>query len=205
MNIVFALLFGAGGAAAGWLFLRIVDRATAGDARRAKRIDTVLVTIVSATVIAALSVKFRSEAFLLLVYAALALVLIGVAVFDLRKHRIPHWVTIPGTIAGLVLSALILPLGVRESVLGVVTGAGVLLIATLVETLRKKEIGGGDWKYAAMIGSFIGPQKIVIALVLTGVFGVLGSIAMALTGNQPRPHALGPWLSAGAVASILLG
>ena len=87
--------------------------------------------------------------------------------------------------------------------LGMLTG--VLMAATIVEALRKKEIGGGDWKYAAMIGSFIGPQRIALALVLTGVFGVLGGTALAISGVHTRGHALGPWLTAGAVASILLG
>ena len=49
------------------------------------------------------------------------------------------------------------------------------------------------------------PQRIVVALVLTGVFGAVGAIALALSGGQARPRALGPWLSVGAVASILLG
>ena len=79
-----------------------------------------------------------------------------------------------------------------------------MLAAALVEALRKKEIGGGDWKYAAMIGSFVGPQRIIIALVLTGVFGAVGAIALAVSGRHAKPQALGPWLSAGAVASILL-
>src|SRR2546422_5899031 len=50
---------------------------------------------------------------------------------------------------------------------------GVLMAATIVEALRKKVIGGRDCKYAAMIGSFIGPQSIVLALVFTGILGVV--------------------------------
>ena len=80
-----------------------------------------------------------------------------------------------------------------------------LIVATLIESLRKKEIGGGDWKFAAMIGSFVGPQQIIVALVFTGVFGLIGGIALTVAGSQRKPQALGPWLSAGAVASILLG
>ena len=118
---------------------------------------------------------------------------------------IPHVVTIPGTVVGLLAGSFLLPLGMRQSMLGLLVGGGILILATVVETVRKKDIGGGDWKYAAMIGSFIGPQRIVLALALTGVFGVLGGAALAFAGVQARPQALGPWLSAGAVASILLG
>ena len=201
MNAVFPLLAAAGGGAAGWLVCWIVDRATLVK----RRIEAVLTTLGSAALLGALSLKYRTPGLPWLVYSGLVLVLIGVTVFDIRKHQIPHIVTIPGMVAGLVLGAIVLPLGIRESALGFVVGGGVLLAATIVEAVRKKEIGGGDWKYAAMIGSFIGPQRIVVALILTGVFGVVGAIALGVTGNLARPQALGPWLSAGAVASILLG
>jgi leader peptidase (prepilin peptidase)/N-methyltransferase len=133
------------------------------------------------------------------------LTVIGVTVFDIRTQTIPHVVTVPGIVAGLIFGSRVLPLGLRESILGLVIGAGVVLLATVVEMIRKKEIGGGDWKYAAMIGSFIGPRRVVLALLLTGVFGALGAIVLAVSGSHARPRALGPWLSAGAVASILLG
>ncbi len=202
MSIAFVLMAAAGGAAAGWLALELVNRAT--NAGRSK-IETALVVTASASLIAALSFKFRTREFSFFVYGGLVLVLIGVTLFDIRKHTIPHVVTVPGTIAGLIAGSMVLPLGVRESALGLLVGAGVLIVATLVEALRKKEIGGGDWKYAAMIGSFIGPQRIIIALVFTGIFGAVGAAALALSGHHRKPHALGPWLSAGAVASILLG
>lgn len=201
MSIALASVSGVAGAAAGWFVSWIVDRTTMVKGTTA----AVLTILGSAVLIAALSLKFQTAGVRLYVYSGLVLVLIGVTVFDIRKHTIPHAVTVPGTVAGLILGSLVLPLGIRESVLGLLLGGGVLLAATFVETIRKKEIGGGDWKYAAMIGSFIGPQRIVVALVLTGIFGVLGAIVLAVTGNHARPQALGPWLSAGAVASILLG
>lgn len=201
MNIALPLLSGAAGAAAGWLISWIVDRAT----RERGTATVVFSVLISAVLLVILSLKFQTAGMRLFVYGGLVLVLIGVTVFDIRRHRIPHVVTIPGVIAGLILGSKVLPLGIRESLLGLAVGAGVLLAATVVEAIRKKEIGGGDWKYAAMIGSFIGPQRIVVALVLTGVFGFLGAIVLAVSGNHAKPQALAPWLSAGAVASILLG
>ena len=138
----------------------------------------------------------------MLVYGTLVLVLIGVTVFDIRKHTIPHIVTIPGMITGLILGSFVLPLGVGRSVTGFLVGGGVLMAATIVEALRKKEIGGGDWKYAAMIGSFIGPQSIVVQETID-IVRAHGGIVLAVAGVHGRPQALGPWLSAGAVASIL--
>ena len=199
MSIAVLMISAAAGAAAGWLVSWIVGRATLVKSR----MEAVLTTVGSAAAVAALSWKFKTPGLLLFVYGALVLVLIGVTVFDIRKHTIPHVVTIPGMIVGLIVGSFVLPLGLRGSVLGFLVGGGVLMAATIVEALRKKEIGGGDWKYAAMIGSLIGPQSIVFALVFTGIFGIVGGIVLAVAGVHGRPQALGPWLSAGAVASIL--
>jgi leader peptidase (prepilin peptidase)/N-methyltransferase len=192
---VFPLLASVAGAVAGWLVSVIL---------KTQRREGMLAIVAAAGLSAALAIKFKEPGPKFFVYGALVLVLIGVTLFDIRAQIIPHAVTIPGTIAGLIAGSYILPLGFRESALGLLVGGVVLLASTLVEKIRRKEIGGGDWKYAAMIGSFIGPQRIIVALILTGVFGAVGAIALAISGNHARPQALGPWLSAGAVASILL-
>ena len=204
-GIPLPLLSGLAGAGTGWFVSWIVDRATRDYVRGTKRLESLLSIVASAVLLAALAVRFEGREVQLFVYGGFVVALIGVTVFDIRTRIIPHAVTIPGTIAGLMAGSFLLPLGVRQSMLGLLVGGGVLLLATFVEAIRKKELGGGDWKYAAMIGSFIGPQRIVLALILTGVFGVLGGAALAVSGVHGRPQALGPWLSAGAVASILLG
>ena len=216
------------GAIAGWLVFKLVDwcspvgavgeaqarqRAASSDDRPGAHraplqkgpVQEKLTITAGAILVTAVALKYGGPSTLLFVYGALMLVLMGVTLFDVRRHEIPHIVTLPGMAAGLLLGTFVLPLGFIGSVAGLVVGGGVLLVVTLFEALRKKEIGGGDWKYAAMIGSFIGPQKMVIALVFTGVLGFIGAIALALTGHGGRPQALGPWLGAGAAASILLG
>ena len=67
MNIVFALLFGAGGAAAGWLVLRIVNHTTARDGYRPKKTDVAFFTGGSAGLGARLSLKFGVPGTLLFV------------------------------------------------------------------------------------------------------------------------------------------
>lgn len=200
MTAIFPLISGAGGGLSGWAVLKLVDWKTA---RKTKQSEAIVTITAAALIIATLAIKAGQPAPGWFVYAGLIVVLIGVTLFDIRTKLIPHAVTIPGTVAGLIGGSYILPRGIWDSVLGLIVGGGVLLASTLVEKLRKKEIGGGDWKYAAMIGSFIGPQRVVVALILTGVFGAIGAIALALSGQQTRSLALGPWLSAGAVASIL--
>ena len=200
MSVVLPMLAALAGAGAGWLVSRIVNRFTAPDVRA-----SLLPAPACAIAFASFSMKFGAPAAPLFVYGGLGLVLVGVAVFDIRKQTIPHVVTIPGTIAGVLAGTFLLPMGFTKSVLGLVAGGGILLAATIFEALRKKEIGGGDWKYAAMIGSFIGWQKVIVALVLTGIFGAFGTVALHAAGTRTKPQALGPWLSAGALVSILIG
>lgn len=216
MNILLPVVSGLAGAAAGLLVFRLAYPAaenapgppvadSGAAASRIRALARWLTVIGSAVLIGLLAAKFEAAGVQFFVYSALVLVLIAVTLIDLRRHEIPHIITLPGIIIGLLIGTYVLPLGFAGSIGGLLLGGGVLLAATIVEAIRKKEIGGGDWKYAAMIGSFIGPQKIIIALVLTGVFGVVGAITLAVSGTPARHQALGPWLSAGAVASILLG
>ena len=151
-----------------------------------------------------MAVKFPPPSAPFYTYSAFALVLVGVTLFDFRKHEIPLLVTLPGALAGLVLASLVLPLGFTRSIIGLAFGGGVLVTTTLIEAARKKEVGGGDWKYAAMIGAFVGWPNIITALILTGVFGVGGAIVLKLCGFPSRPQALGPWLSAGAISTLLI-
>src|SRR4051812_358170 len=130
------------GAGAGWLVSRIVNRLTAPDLRA-----SFLPIPASALAVTSFSLKFGTIGPLLFVYSAFALVLIGVSVFDIRKKMIPHIVTVPGMIAGLLASTFLLPLGFAKSAAGLALGGGIVMAATIFEAIRKKEIGGGDWKY----------------------------------------------------------
>lgn len=203
MAVLLPVLSALLGGAAGWVVMKIVNHATPG--HPGKDLESTLATVASAFLLAAMAIRFKTPGIPLLVYSILVLTLVAVTVYDIRTQTIPHMVTIPGTATGLIAGSFILPSGIRESMLGLLIGGGALLLATVFEKIRKKEIGGGDWKYAAMIGSFIGPKHVVVALILTGVFGALGAVVLAISGNQTRPRALGPWLSAGAIVSILLG
>jgi leader peptidase (prepilin peptidase)/N-methyltransferase len=193
------ILFGVAGASAGVVIHRFVGRFAPANSR----LEFFITIMVSTILAAGLRLRYENAGWAFWIYLVLGFVLIGTGLFDNRTQTIPHAVTLPGLVAGLLLATFILPVGFTDSIIGIVVGGGVLVISTIVEALRKKEIGGGDWKYAAMIGSFIGGQKMVTALIFTGVFGIAASIVLYLSKVQAKPRALGPWLSAGAIASIL--
>jgi prepilin signal peptidase PulO-like enzyme (type II secretory pathway) len=201
LNILLPILLGIAGTVAGWIAYRIVGLYS----QRQFAIEQHLTLGASTLFWLSLAVKFGEIPLWILIYGCFGTVLIAVALFDFRTQRIPLQVAVPGTIAGPILAAYTLPIGVAGSLAGLLFGGGVLIVTTFIEAARKKEVGGGDWKYAAMIGSFVGWPGILTALIFTGVFGVAAAVALKAQGIDSRPQALGPWLSAGALVSVLLG
>ena len=188
------------GAAGGWLTYVLVNLIS----RNQHKFEKPAAVIASAILFPALGIKIGFNSAALIVYGAFGLVLVGVTLIDFRTQQIPLLITVPGALSGLALGALVLPIGFRSSLIGLAFGGGVLVAATLVEAARNREVGGGDWKYAAMIGAFLGWPGIITALVLTGVFGVAGAILLRRQRLEGNPQALGPWLSAGAAVSLLI-
>ena len=199
MNPPYAAAFALVGGICGLLMYRAIESRDPRDSRLERNL-----TIAAGVVIpTAIYLKYQASGELALVYGILSLVLLGTSVFDLRKQVIPHLVTLPGIAAGLAASTWILPIGFRNSVIGMLLGAGILLFTTIVETLRHKEIGGGDWKLAAAIGSFLGAKRVVTAMLFAGVFGVVVGAVLLWRRAASKPMALGPFLSAGAIAAML--
>ena len=197
LNLVLATTLGAVG---GWGTYALVDRFS----RARHTFENPAAVIAPALLFPALGIKIGFNSAALLVYGAFGLVLVGVTLIDFRTQQIPLLITLPGALSGLALGAFVLPIGFASSLIGFAFGGGVLIAATLVEAARNREVGGGDWKYAAMIGAFLGWPGIIWALILTGVFGVAGALLLRRQGLDRNPQALGPWLSAGAAVSLLV-
>ncbi len=127
--------------------------------------------------------------FLLLIALMLA---ITAAVWDVRQHRIPNWITLPGIVVGMVLrSALLGWKGFVGSVTGCLLAGGVLLLFYLVRAM-----GAGDVKLMAAIGSFVGlsqAMNIVLAAAICG--GIIGIVYALYRGRL--------WSTIKNVASLL--
>lgn len=94
--------------------------------------------------------------------AAIALVAILAAWFDLRERRIPNLLVFPAAIFGLSLHAT---RGWNElwfSGKGLLVGLALLFIPYLLRVM-----GAGDVKLLAAIGSFVGTTEVIRVLVLT--------------------------------------
>jgi prepilin peptidase CpaA len=102
----------------------------------------------------------------------LATVLLTAVATDLRSCRIPNWLTFPAMASGLVTHTLLNgQAGLILSLEGLGLGSGFFLIFYLMGGM-----GAGDVKLMAAVGSFMGPEGVVSAVVVTGVLGGLYAV-----------------------------
>lgn len=138
----------------------------------------------------------------------LACALIVLGVIDLEHRILPNVITIPGIVLGFLFS-LVLPPGPLASGLGIVVGAGILLLtAEAYYRVRGEEgLGMGDVKMLAMIGAFLGWPLALLTLVLSSVAGSLVGVGLLLTGAGGMKSALpfGSFLAIGAAVASLWG
>jgi leader peptidase (prepilin peptidase)/N-methyltransferase len=136
--------------------------------------------------------------------------LLVLALVDLDHQILPDAITLPGTVLGLAATALpgwpVAPLHAAAAAAGGwLAFAGV---AKAYEKLRGVEgLGQGDWKMAALLGAFLGWQKMLLTVLLASVAGtVVGLGAIALRGRDLR-HALplGTFLGLAGIAVVFLG
>jgi len=164
--------------------------------------------------------------------------LVVISFIDLRHQIIPDVLSLPGVAAGLAVSALshramsgrmpgavtafrrtFLPAGAShfvlgqitwlDSILGVLAGAGgLLLVAVVFERLTGKEgMGGGDVKLLAMIGAWMGWQSILPVILMSSLAGAaVGSFYLLASGKGLRMRIpFGPFLSLGALIHFFFG
>jgi leader peptidase (prepilin peptidase) / N-methyltransferase len=130
---------------------------------------------------------------------------------DLREHRLPNRIVLPGIAMGLVAAALSWAVnGVAPVIplVAAVASSGLLFLLSL-----GGGIGMGDVKLAAVIG--LGSPAIAIALTAPLAAFLLGGVAasivlvrgvLASRGREARREqiAFGPYLLAGYVVALLL-
>jgi prepilin peptidase CpaA len=108
------------------------------------------------------------------------LIVLAVATFtDVRSHRIPNWLVAPFMAAGIVVSTWLHGWhGLGQSFAGF--GLGILLYGFL---FWMGGMGAGDVKLAAAIGTWIGPNQLFFALVMTAMAGGLMVFLWAAFGG----------------------
>lgn len=129
--------------------------------------------------------------------AALSVLLVSAAFIDLEHRIIPDRLTLPGAVLGLALSFARggLPGLWQAFIAGL--GAGAFFLA--VAMLSKGGMGGGDVKFAAMLGAFTDPTRVSVGLFLAILAGGLLGVAFLASGRKGRKDAIpfGPFLAGG--------
>lgn len=146
------------------------------------------------------------------IYTALSCVLILISFIDIEHWIIPDELSVPGIIAGLLISffypkiqgevSRLAALG--SSFFGIVFGfISLYLIGLLGKLLYKKEaMGGGDLMLLMLIGSFLGLKLTIVAFFVAPVFGSLVGIPKLLKKKQDIIQ-YGPFLAIAAFICII--
>lgn len=141
-----------------------------------------------------------------LVYALFLSLLLVVTMIDVDHFVIPDVLSLPGLVFGFFAALFILPVGWTGSLLGIALGGGILwMLAAVSPYLFGKEgMGGGDIKFLAMIGAFLGWQHVCMTLLLASCAGATFGIGLTAFRYMERGQYLpfAPFLAAGAVASL---
>lgn len=125
---------------------------------------------------------------------------------DLSHTIIPDSVTLPGILVGVVLAGTILPVGVMNSVFGILVGGGLLWgLAVLSPYLFGKEgMGGGDIKLLGMVGAFLGWRPALLTIMIGALIGSVVGVSLigfkVLRRDEYIPF--GPFLALGAILSL---
>jgi leader peptidase (prepilin peptidase) / N-methyltransferase len=145
-----------------------------------------------------------------LTFCFLATVLLAIFFIDLDHQIIPDSLTYPGMVVGLVVALLPGGIGIVAALVGLLVGGGALyLIAILGDLLFKKEsMGGGDIKMAAMLGAFLGWQKVLFIFLSSAVIGLVVSVGIMFVSARLREERIipfGPFLALAAMLAMLYG
>jgi leader peptidase (prepilin peptidase)/N-methyltransferase len=137
-----------------------------------------------------------------------ACAMIVLFVIDLHHRILPNVITLPGVVAGFVLS-FFLPPGWRSSLIGVIAGGGVLFAIgeAYYRTRGYEGLGMGDVKMLAMIGAFLGWPLMLVTLVFASFAGSLVGVGLLLTrrGDMKAALPFGTFLAVGAIVSAVAG
>lgn len=131
------------------------------------------------------------------------------AIFDIKTRRIPNKLILSMFGAWLLVFAFEvfrkpgdLHLILLDSVFGLLIGGGIFMMVYLVS---RKGLGGGDVKFMAMAGLFLGVSNTIPAIlygtILAALTGLLLILIKKITRKDKIP--LAPFLLAGIVITVL--
>jgi leader peptidase (prepilin peptidase)/N-methyltransferase len=142
-----------------------------------------------------------------LVYCLLASALIALSVIDFRTYEIPLGINVFIAVLGLVRIVTDIN-NWLDYAIGFFSVSAILLLIYILS--KGRAIGGGDIKLMAASGLILGWQGNIIAFVLGCILGsIIHLTRMHILTHQGKEAnhqlALGPYLAAGILISVLYG
>lgn len=129
-------------------------------------------------------------------------------VIDLQHRILPNVITLPGIVAGLLLSEVAGP-GWQASLIGIAAGYGSLfLIAEGYYRLRHVEgMGRGDLKMLAMVGAFLGWKMVFLTALFASLSGTVIGVGLMIVKGKSLQYQLpfGCFLALGAILAAAVG
>lgn len=132
-------------------------------------------------------------------------VLVRITISDLEERRIQNTVTLPASLAALLIGLFMHPSGLPGQVIaGFATGA----FLTFFALVSRGGLGMGDAKLGVVLGLFLS-KYVIVAMVVGLVASALFSIGVLLfkgfSAGRRTAIPLGPFLALGGVVALLLG
>lgn len=148
----------------------------------------------------------KPQAFSYLIFIA---ALIVVAFIDLEHQIIPNIISLPGIVVGFMLACVTLPLSPKHSLIGILTGGGIIYLVSYFSLifLGKEGMGGGDMKLMAMVGAFLGWKNALLTIFLGSLSGSIIGVSLMIFKKKKRGDYIpfGPFLVLGAIISLFVG
>ncbi|MCE5287114.1 MAG: prepilin peptidase [Pelosinus sp.] len=130
--------------------------------------------------------------------------LIVITFIDYDHQLILDKVLVWFAIAGVIINLLLPDVGLLDMLLGALSGGGLLL---LIAVISRGGMGGGDIKFAAALGLWVGWQLTLLCLFLAFLIGGVSGILVIILHIKGRKDYIpfGPFIAAGLFISILYG
>ena len=132
---------------------------------------------------------------------AMTVILIIISFIDLRHRIIPNFMVVIALIIGIIFS-FITQSSFLDTILGMICGGGILFLLALIPNV----MGGGDIKLMFAMGTFLGLNGTLWALILAFIISSIISIALILLKIKGTKDYIpfGPFLSLGSFISLLI-
>ena len=114
---------------------------------------------------------------------------------DLRARLIPNWLTGAGA-----LGVMVWRLATGTGLTGLMGAGLAVVVLGLASCAARRPPGGGDWKYAIVIGGALGPLGALGALGLAAAGSTAWGLGRMIRrhGDWHMPLPLAPFLAAGS-------